>query len=58
MKALLLCIVLLVIVTNVSAQKITIATNPIAAGFSPERLNKLDASLNEWAKKEWMNGGV
>ncbi len=43
MKSLLFCTVLLVIVTDISAQKITIATNPIAAGFSPERLNKFRA---------------
>lgn len=29
-----------------------------AAGFSPERLQRIDNAMNEWAQKEWMNGGV
>ena len=58
MKSLLSFILLLLVVANVFAQKTSIAINPIAAGFSPERLNKLDVSLNDWAKKQWMNGGV
>jgi CubicO group peptidase (beta-lactamase class C family) len=40
------------------AQKITPAATPEAAGFSSERLKRLDREMNEWAKKEWMNGGV
>jgi CubicO group peptidase (beta-lactamase class C family) len=58
MKSLLSFILLLLVVTNVVAQKNAIAINPVAAGFSPEKLKKLDASLNDWAKNEWMNGGV
>ena len=58
MKSLIASLLLLLIVANVFAQKTTIATNPIAAGFSPERLNKIDANLNDWVKKQWMNGGV
>lgn len=42
----------------VSAQKIIPATTPEAAGFSGERLKRLDREMNEWAQKEWMNGGV
>src|SRR5688572_14081376 len=40
-----------------SAQQITTAT-PEAAGFSGQRLQKLDKALNEWAQKEWMNGAA
>ena len=42
----------------VSAQKITPLTTPEAAGFSSERLKRLDKEMNDWAKKEWMQGGV
>lgn len=31
---------------------------PEAAGFSSVRLQKLDKAMDEWAKNEWMNGGV
>jgi CubicO group peptidase (beta-lactamase class C family) len=40
------------------AQKIMPLTTPEAAGFSTERLQRLDREMNDWAKKEWMNGGV
>lgn len=40
------------------AQKIVPATTPEAAGFSSERLKRLDREMNDWAQKEWMNGGV
>jgi CubicO group peptidase (beta-lactamase class C family) len=33
-------------------------TTPEAAGFSTERLQRLDREMNDWAKKEWMHGGV
>jgi CubicO group peptidase (beta-lactamase class C family) len=39
-------------------------TKPIAAavaetaGFSTERLKRLDNAMNEWVQKEWMQGGV
>ena len=42
-----------------AAQKnnpITPAT-PETAGFSSERLKRIDAAMNEWVQKEWMNGG-
>jgi CubicO group peptidase (beta-lactamase class C family) len=42
----------------VAAQKITPLTTPEAAGFSSERLKRLDREMNEWAQKEWMNGGA
>ncbi len=41
-----------------TAQKITPLTTPEAAGFSSERLQRLDREMNDWAKKEWMQGGV
>ena len=42
----------------VSAQKIIPFTTPEAAGFSSERLKRLDREMNDWVKKEWMQGGV
>jgi len=43
---------------TVRAQKITPATSPEAAGFSSERLKRLDANFNDWVAKGWMNGAV
>ena len=42
----------------VSAQKVMPLTTPEAAGFSSERLKRLDREMNDWAQKEWMQGGV
>jgi CubicO group peptidase (beta-lactamase class C family) len=50
--------IILLQVASVSAQKIMQLTTPEAAGFSSERLKRLDREMNEWAQKEWMNGGV
>ncbi|MDO9373887.1 MAG: serine hydrolase domain-containing protein [Ferruginibacter sp.] len=41
-----------------SAQQVQPASTPEAAGFSGQRLQKLDKALNEWAEKEWMNGAA
>ncbi len=45
-------------VASVSAQKITPLTTPEAAGFSSERLKRLDREMNDWTQKEWMQGGT
>ncbi|MEI9810164.1 MAG: hypothetical protein WDO16_21120 [Bacteroidota bacterium] len=29
---------------------------PETAGFSSERLKRIDNAMNEWVKNEWMNG--
>jgi CubicO group peptidase (beta-lactamase class C family) len=59
MKNLLIAsLIILLQVSFVTAQKIMPLTTPEAAGFSSERLQRLDREMNEWAKKEWMNGGV
>jgi CubicO group peptidase (beta-lactamase class C family) len=42
----------------VVAQKITPFTTAEAAGFSTERLKRIDREMNEWVQKGWMNGGV
>lgn len=40
------------------AQKITPVATAEAAGFSTERLKRIDREMNEWVQKGWMNGGV
>jgi CubicO group peptidase (beta-lactamase class C family) len=57
-KLFIISLVLLLQVSFVSAQKVIPLTTPEAAGFSSERLKLLDREMNEWAQKEWMNGGV
>lgn len=48
----------LIQVLSLSAQKIVPATNAEAAGFSTQRLLRIDQAMNEWSQKLWMNGGV
>ena len=38
--------------------KILTASSPEAAGFSANRLSRLDTAMNEWVKKNWVNGSV
>jgi CubicO group peptidase (beta-lactamase class C family) len=45
-------------VAFVFAQKITPFTTPEAAGFSSERLKRLDREMNDWVQKEWMQGAA
>lgn len=47
----------LLFVTAQVSKPIIIAT-PESAGFSSERLKRIDNAMNEWVQKEWMNGGV
>lgn len=42
----------------VFAQKITPAATPEAAGFSAERLKRIDKEMNSWVEKGWMQGGT
>lgn len=49
---------ILIQLSFVAAQTIVPFTTPEAAGFSSERLKRLDNEMNAWAQKEWMNGGV
>jgi CubicO group peptidase (beta-lactamase class C family) len=57
-KLFVLPLIILLQLSFAFAQKIMPLTTPEAAGFSAERLQRLDVAMNEWAKKEWMNGGV
>jgi CubicO group peptidase (beta-lactamase class C family) len=38
-------------------EKLT-SSKPESAGFDAKRLERLDLAMNDWAKKQWMNGGV
>jgi CubicO group peptidase (beta-lactamase class C family) len=58
LKKIVLITVLLLQAVFLSAQSIIPLTTPEAAGFSSERLKRLDREMNDWAQKEWMNGGV
>jgi CubicO group peptidase (beta-lactamase class C family) len=40
-----------------TTEKLT-SSKPEAAGFDAKRLERLDLAMNEWANKQWMNGGV
>src|SRR6187402_2890121 len=55
------CLVLLITLLTAeiaTAQKIVAATTPEAAGFSSERLKRIDANLKSLVDKEWINGAV
>ena len=41
-----------------AAQIIMPAANPEAAGFSSERLKRLDREMDAWVQQGWMQGGV
>ena len=56
-KQILLISLLISIVFGAFAQPITTGT-PEAAGFSSERLKRLDVAMDEWVKKGYMNGGA
>ena len=45
-------------VSALHAQKIEWTATPAAAGFSAERLKVIDARLNEWVEKGWMQGAT
>ena len=57
-KNFLLATIIILQLQFATAQKIMPLTTPESAGFSTERLQRLDREMNDWAKKEWMNGGV
>ena len=48
--------IILLISLSVYAQKIGVATTPEAAGFSGERLKRIDANMKSWVDNGWMNG--
>ena len=42
----------------VIGQKIVPAASPESAGFSAERLKRIDREMNDWIEKGWMQGGT
>lgn len=57
-KLLVLFLLILLSVSILTAQKIVPTTSPETAGFSAQRLQRIDKAMTEWAEKEWMSGGV
>ena len=57
-KLFIVSLILLLHAAFTYAQKIVPFTTPEAAGFSSDRLKRLDREMNDWVQKEWMNGGV
>src|SRR5688572_25627336 len=55
-RTVLLLSLLLYLSTVSYSQKITMSTTPEAAGFSGERLKKIDANMKSWVDNGWMNG--
>ncbi len=45
-------------VSVLQAQKIEWNSTPLTAGFSQDRLKVIDARLNEWVEKGWMQGAT
>jgi len=52
-----LCI-LLCLSTASHAQKLIATTAPEAAGFSAERLKRIDVNMKSWVDRGWMNGAT
>ena len=57
-KQVFLLVFFLIQVFSLYSQKIVVADNAASAGFSTQRLQRIDQAMNEWSQKEWMNGGV
>ena len=57
-KKFILLVLLAFQLSLVIAQKIVSVPTAEAAGFSTERLKRIDREMNEWVQKGWMNGGV
>lgn len=57
-RNLLLFVLAVIIIFPVSAQKgkTIVPAVPETAGFSTERLKRIDNAMNEWVKNGWMNG--
>ncbi len=57
-RQLLFLIIAVLVVHRSVAQQISQAAKPETVGFSAERLKRIDANLNDWVNKGWMNGAV
>jgi CubicO group peptidase (beta-lactamase class C family) len=58
MKKYFILLLLIPFQLSLIAQTISPAASPEAAGFSSERLKRIDREMNDWIQKEWMQGVV
>jgi CubicO group peptidase (beta-lactamase class C family) len=58
MKKYVMLIIAALFVQLVFAQKIINVESVESVGFSPERLKRIDDTMNDWVKQGWMNGAV
>lgn len=58
MRKLFLCFFLTLGLTQLASSQKIAPVIPETSGFSSERLKRIDASMNEWVSKGWMNGAV
>src|SRR5436190_2443140 len=42
----------------IAQSKVLVKAAPEAGGFSSARLSRLDSGMNEWVRKNWVNGSV
>jgi CubicO group peptidase (beta-lactamase class C family) len=54
---LLFSIIVFAYTANSQSKVLTVAT-PEAGGFSANRLSRLESSMNDWVRKNWVNGSV
>ena len=57
-KNIFLSLLAIIISSATIAQKITNAVTPESAGFSSERLKRIDTSMAGWVQRGWINGAV
>ena len=57
-KSLLFLMIVMLTTCQTFAQVLTEATDTKTTGFSAERLRRIDANMNDWISKGWMNGAV
>ncbi len=57
-KYILLFVLFVLQLSTITAQKIVPAVTPESAGFSSERLKRIDREMNDWVQKGWLNGGA
>lgn len=53
-----LCLSIVLEGTSQTQPKVLVAAQPENAGFSSQRLSRLDTAMADWVKKQWINGSV
>lgn len=49
---------LIALVSPAHTQVLSVAAQPAQAGFSAERLSRIDTTIGQWIKQGWMQGGT